>query len=171
MTAPADRIAELSRLETARDAALQALVDRTPIIGYLGVSFERLGDELTARLRFDPKIIGNPMLPAIHGGVTGAFLEITAIMTLAWDRVWAELEAGGPRAEAVAAGRFPPTPKTVDITIDYLRSGRARDAFARAQLTKQGRRIANLRAEAWQDERSRPIALAHGHFMTPEPPA
>ena len=29
---------------------------------------------------FSPKIIGNPMLPAIHGGLTGAFLETTAIV-------------------------------------------------------------------------------------------
>jgi hypothetical protein len=29
---------------------------------------------------FSPKIIGNPMLPAIHGGMTGAFLETTAIV-------------------------------------------------------------------------------------------
>jgi hypothetical protein len=29
---------------------------------------------------FSPKIIGSPILPAIHGGITGAFLETAAII-------------------------------------------------------------------------------------------
>ena len=171
MKSPLDKIAELQALEASRDAAIGRLVGRAPIVDLLGVRFERLGDEITARLHFDPKLIGNPTLPAIHGGVTGAFLEITAIMTLAWDRTWADLTAGGAAAEAIGEGRFAPMPKTIDITIDYLRSGRPRDVFARAEITKKGRRVANVRAEAWQDERARPIAGAHGHFMLPEPAA
>ncbi|MEO1331285.1 MAG: PaaI family thioesterase [Pseudomonadota bacterium] len=162
---PFDQIQEQ---EARRDAALEALTARIPYVQFLGVRFERLGDELTARLEFDPKLIGNPILPALHGGAMGGFLEITAIMQLAWDQTWGILRRGGPEAEAIAAGRFPATPKTVDLTIDYLRSARARSAFARAQVTKQGRRVANVRVEAWQDERDRPVAAAHGHFLLPE---
>ena len=58
-------------------------------------------------------------------------------------------------------------PKTIDFSIDYLRSGKPRDAYARAVVSKRGRRVANVRVEAWQDERQRPIATAHGHFMMP----
>jgi acyl-coenzyme A thioesterase PaaI-like protein len=39
------------------------------------------------------------------------------------------------------------------------------DTYGRAEITKQGRRVATVRAEAWQDDRSRPIAAAHGHFL------
>lgn len=166
---PADRLALAQALETVRDAALERLASRVPFVRFLGVSLERKGDELTARLAFDPKLIGNPLLPALHGGVTGAFLEITAIMQLAWDQAWARIEAGGEAAEAVEKGAFPPMPKTIDITVDYLRAGRARDVFARATVTRKGRRVANVRVEAWQDERDRPIAAAHGHFLLPEP--
>ncbi|MEP5152507.1 MAG: PaaI family thioesterase, partial [Planktotalea sp.] len=49
-----------------RDAALQALVSGVPYIQFLGIKFDRRGDELTAILPFDPKLIGNPFLPAIH---------------------------------------------------------------------------------------------------------
>ncbi len=155
-------------LKARRDEALARLVGRTPYHAFLGVSFQRLGDELTARLTYDDMLIGNPTLPAIHGGVTGAFLEITAIVQLAWDGVWEIMESGEAGAARIAAGDFPPNPKTIDVTIDYLRSGRPRDAYARAQVTKRGRQIANVRVEAWQDERARPIAVAHGHFLLPD---
>lgn len=151
-----------------RDAALSRLTETVPYNRFIGAEFSRMGDELTARLVYDRKLIGNPLIPALHGGVTGAFLEITAITQLAWDEVWTRLEAGGDPAAAIDAGRFPKWPKTIDFTIDYLRSGRARDAYARASVQKAGRRVANVRVEAWQDSRDRPIAAAHGHFLMPD---
>ncbi|MEL6794336.1 MAG: PaaI family thioesterase [Pseudomonadota bacterium] len=151
-----------------RDAALARLTETVPYHRFIGVTFGRMGDELTGRLNYSWKLIGNPMIPALHGGVTGAFLEITAITQLAWDEVWTRLEAGGQLADAIDEGRFPKMPKTIDFTIDYLRSGRARDAYARATVQKAGRRVANVRVEAWQDSRDRPIAAAHGHFLMPE---
>ncbi len=67
-----------------RDAALKALVDGIPYARFLGISFDRRGDELTAVLHYDDKLIGNPFLPALHGGVTSAFLEIAGMVELAW---------------------------------------------------------------------------------------
>jgi acyl-coenzyme A thioesterase PaaI-like protein len=158
----------VASIKARRDEALRRLVDSAPYHQFLGVSFQRLGDELTGRLAYDDRLIGNPAIPAIHGGVTGAFLEITAIVQLAWDTVW-EIMEGSPEGQArIAAGHFPPMPKTVDVTIDYLRSGRPRDCYARAHVTKRGRRVANVRVEAWQDERDKPIAIAHGHFLLPD---
>jgi acyl-coenzyme A thioesterase PaaI-like protein len=157
-------------LKARRDEALAKLVDSAPYHQFLGVSFQRLGDELTGRLTYSDMLIGNPAIPALHGGVTGAFLEITAIVQLAWDAAWEIMESGPEGAARIAAGDFPPMPKTIDVTIDYLRSGRPRDAYARAQVTKRGRRVANVRVEAWQDERDKPIAVAHGHFLLPEGP-
>jgi acyl-coenzyme A thioesterase PaaI-like protein len=155
-------------LKTRRDEALARLVDSSPYHRFLGVGFERMGDELTGRLTYSDMLIGNPAVPALHGGVTGAFLEITAIVQLAWDAVWEIMESGEAGAARIARGDFPPMPKTIDVTIDYMRSGRPRDAFARAQVTKKGRRVANVRVEAWQDERDKPIAVAHGHFLLPD---
>lgn len=157
-----------ARLEAERDAALAALTDAVPYNRFLGVRFDRLGDELTARLPFSEPLIGNPFLPALHGGATGAFLEITALMQLAWDRAWVIMEEGGEAATEVLTGHFPPMPKTIDITIDYLRSGRPRETFARARTQKSGRRVANLHVEAWQDARERPIAMLRGNFLMPD---
>ena len=150
-----------------RDAALKALVDGVPYIRFLGVEFERRGDELTAVMPFDEKLIGNPLLPALHGGATAAFLEITAIIGLSWSMLWEEIESGAVDPETLAGGRLPRLPKTIDFTVDYLRSGLPRDANARAQVNRSGRRYASVRVEAWQDNRSRPIAQATGHFLMP----
>jgi acyl-coenzyme A thioesterase PaaI-like protein len=148
-----------------RDAALARMVEAVPYGRFLGVSFDRRGDELTAVLSYDDRLIGNPLLPALHGGAIGAFLEMAAIMELAWAQVWERMEGGGPAAEAIEAGRFPPLPKTIDFTVDYLRSGLPRDAYARARVNRMGRRYASVHVEAWQDNRARLFAQATGHFL------
>ncbi len=150
-----------------RDAALTALVEGVPYIQYLGIRFDRRGDELTALLPFDEKLIGNPMLPAIHGGVTAAFLEVAAVIELSWQMLWPDIESGALDPDRLAAGELPRLPKTIDFTVDYLRSGLPRDAYARARVNRSGRRYASVHVEAWQDNRSRLFAQATGHFLMP----
>ncbi|WP_417210124.1 PaaI family thioesterase [Antarctobacter sp.] len=154
-------------IKQRRDAALSALVSGVPYMQYLGVSFDRRGDELTAVLSFDEKLIGNPFLPAIHGGVTAAFLEMTAMVTLSWTYLWQDIESGLLDPDEMARGALPRLPKTIDFTVDYLRTGLPRDAYARARVTRSGRRYASVQAEAWQDNRDRPIAEATAHFLMP----
>ncbi|MDW4498709.1 PaaI family thioesterase [Sulfitobacter sp. D35] len=150
-----------------RDATLRALVEGVPYIQYLGMQFERRGDELTGILPFDQKLIGNPMLPAIHGGVTAAFLEVTAIITLSWSYLWEDVESGAIDSTTLKDGGLPRLPKTIDFMTDYLRSGLPRDAYARARINRSGRRYASVHVEAWQDNRQRLFAQATGHFLMP----
>lgn len=151
-----------------RDNALAALVHGVPYIRFLGIEFERRGDELTAVVPFDEKLIGNPTLPALHGGVTAAFLEVTAIIELGWSILWDEIESGRVNLESVGSGFVPRLPKTIDFTVDYLRSGLPRDGYARARVNRSGRRYASVHVEAWQDNRSRLFAQATGHFLMPQ---
>jgi uncharacterized protein (TIGR00369 family) len=116
----------------------------SPFARCLGI---RETDDGTLMMPFTAKIIGNPILPAIHGGMTGAFLETAAIVGVA-----RELGVSAP-------------PKPIGLTINYLRSGRALDSFADVSIVKQGRRIVAFEARAWQDDRDKPIATAFGHFM------
>lgn len=139
---------------------LNALTDRIPYVDFLGVSFEYRGAELIGKLRYSDHLVGNPLLPALHGGATGAFLEITAIITLAWTRLCAD----GATAD-LSADTLPPYPKPIDISIDYLRSGKPQDTYSAATIMRLGRRVANVRTEAWQEDRNRPIASAHGNFL------
>lgn len=150
-----------------RDTALSALVEGVPYAQFLGISFDRRGDELTAVLKYDEKLIGNPLLPALHGGVTAAFLEVTAIIGLSWAMLWEGIESGRIDVATLEKGTLPRLPKTIDFTTDFLRSGLPRDGYARAHVTRSGRRYASVNAYAWQDNRDRPIAQATGHFLMP----
>ncbi|GGH52930.1 thioesterase [Frigidibacter albus] len=165
--APRARPEPVQVIKQRRDAALRALVAGVPYIQFLGIAFDRRGDELTATLPFDEKLIGNPMLPALHGGVTAAFLETTAIIELSWSLLWEEMEAGRIDATLLDPLHLPRLPKTIDFTVDYLRSGLPRDAYARARVNRSGRRYASVHVEAWQDNRSRLFAQATGHFLMP----
>ncbi|UWR23213.1 PaaI family thioesterase [Sulfitobacter sp. S190] len=156
-------------IKQRRDAALRALLDGVPYVRFLGIEFERRGDELTGILPFKDSLIGNPILPALHGGATAAFLEVTAVMTLNWAFIWSDLEAGKLDLEGAAPKDLPRLPKTVDFTVDYLRTGLPRDAYARARVTRSGRRYASVQVEGWQDNRERPFAQAMGHFVMPQP--
>ena len=132
---------------SASQAELDAILARIPYARFLGVRMELHGDEMTGVLPFAGHIIGNPTLPALHGGVIGAFMEMTALLQLS------------------IAENLTRQPRPVDVSIDYLRSGRPVDTFARALIKKVGRRIANVQVEAWQDARGAPIAALHGHFL------
>ena len=126
---------------------LRAMLDAVPYSKFLGLDAEVQGGELITTLRYTPHLIGNPALPALHGGTLGALLESAAIFELIW------------RSETIVL------PKTITFTVDYLRSGAARDTYAHASITRQGKRVANVRVEAWQTERATPVATAHAIFL------
>lgn len=145
-----------------REGLLRALVDGVPYIRFLGIQFDRRGDELTAVLPFREDLIGNPALPALHGGATAGFLEVAAMIELAWSTLWDGVEAEGALPEGPLK-----LPKTIDFTVDYLRAGLPRDAYARARVNRSGRRYASVHVEAWQDNRARLFAQGTGHFLMP----
>ena len=89
-------------------------------------------------------------------------------MTLSWTILWPGIESGEVDVEAMVAGDLPRLPRTIGITVDYLRAGLPRDAYARALVTRSGRRYASVRVEGWQDNRDRPYATASGHFLMPQ---
>ena len=130
-----------------RAEALEAFLKSMPFGQFMGMECVVRGDEMTAILPFRDHLIGNSAIPALHGCSVGAFLEITAM------------------AQVFLLTELEKPPRPIDLTVDYLRSGAARDTFARATVTKLGRRIANVRAEAWQDRRDKPIAAIHAHFL------
>ena len=145
--------ASLEQLRGARARGdVRAMIAAIPYARFLGLDLELADDELRGVLRYSDALIGDPTLPALHGGTIGALLENTALLQIAWD------------IDLVAL------PKTISFTIAYLRSGKPRDVYARATITRQGRRVANVQVEAWQEERARPIATAAGQFLIQSAP-
>jgi uncharacterized protein (TIGR00369 family) len=134
-------------MSASRADRLAEVLARVPYVKFLGMSADLAGDEMTAVLPFADHLVGNTHLPALHGGVLGAFLEMTALCQLA---------VREPQRRQ---------PRTIDVTIEYLRPGRALTTYARADVRKIGRRIANVHVEAWQESRASPVAALRGHFM------
>lgn len=139
----------VERLTAARaTGSYQELLDAVPYSRFLGLTAAReASGELVTTMKFADHLIGNPALPALHGGTLGALLESAAIFELLC------------RAEDIVL------PKTITITVDYLRSGGPVDTHARGIVTRHGRRVANVRVEAWQTDRAQPIATAHAIFL------
>lgn len=155
-------------IKQRRDAVLDALCKRIPFHRFMGISFERKGDELTGVMRYADQLIGNPLVMRLHGGGTASFLESTALITLAWRNIWDAMEAGELDLEKLEQGGLPPMPKTINMTTDYMRPGLARDAYARATIRRAGRRYASVHVEAWQDHRDVIFVQASGHFLMPQ---
>ncbi len=126
---------------------MNPVLESIPYARFLGVTIERRDGVLECILPFREEIIGNPMLPAVHGGVIGAFLELTAILRLID-------ESGTDRV-----------PKPISFAIDYLRSAGPSPTRARADIFKFGRRVAVVRVVAWQDDPTRPVAAGNGKFL------
>ena len=92
---------------------------------------------------FGPMVEGRPQ--HFHGGATAGLLENAGYAAL--------------RTALLAAGRDPLL-KPINITVQYLAAGKSQASFAVGRITRLGRRNANITVEAWQNDRTRPIATA-----------
>lgn len=137
---------------TDTDKITQALT-RIPYAQTLGIKPLFIGEELTLIMPYLDSNIGNPTLPALHGGSISGLMEMAAIVQLI-------IEKGGE-------GKLP---KPIGVNVDYLRKGHPKDTYARAVIFKQGSRVANVRVRAWQEDYDKPIAVMHGHYLTSKEP-
>lgn len=139
-------IAEARRLARER-GDFDAITGLVPYAGWLGIQMQHDDALPSFTLPFVPMLVGNPRLPAIHGGVTAAFMETAALLHLVY--VLDETRV----------------PKSIDFSIDYLRSGQCLDSHARCEVTRLGRRVAQVQICCWQADSARPVALARAHFL------
>jgi uncharacterized protein (TIGR00369 family) len=127
-------------------------IGRSPYLDFLGVQRQDVpaGQSGLFRLPFKPELIGNPLLPALHGGVVAGFAESAAILHLAFSNPMLAI-----------------SPKGIDFAIDYLRSAKPVDTWAQCTTVRQGSRVALVQALLWQDDPSRPIAATRSHCLLP----
>lgn len=72
-----------TRLQQAHERGnYDALLNLIPYARLIGIECTRLGDELLFRMPANKDNIGNPILPAIHGGVIAGFMELSAALHL-----------------------------------------------------------------------------------------
>jgi uncharacterized protein (TIGR00369 family) len=136
-------------------AASEPVLPATPIpyVEFLGIRVAPAGDAPLFRLPFQDKLIGNPQLPALHGGVIAAFAETAATLHL---------------IGSLGGAKFP---KSIDFSIDYLRSGRPEESFAACEVVRVGARAALVQVRCWQKSPAQPIAVARAHFLLTRAPA
>jgi len=125
----------------------QRVLSAIPYAQFLGLQVSLEGETLLTRMPPAKRLIGNPVLPALHGGTIGALLETAAIL------------------ELLRQTETERIPKPINVTVQYLRSARVVETFARAEITRHGRRVANVQVRAWQEDEARPVAAAQTHFL------
>lgn len=130
-----------------QSADYRELIEQIPYARHLGLQCRRFGSDVIFILPKNDANLGNPILPAIHGGVIGGFVELSASLHL------------------IMFNEAPRLPRIVDFSIDYLRAGLHRETYAECRVTRQGSRVANVMITAWQKSRQEPIALGRGHFL------
>lgn len=118
-----------------------------PYLDYLGIRIAPDPVLPVFRLPFAPKLVGNPMLPALHGGVIAGFAETAAILHLNQTL----------RSEKL--------PKGIDFSLDYLRSAGPEETFASCEVVRRGSRVALVHVRLWQRDPDRPIAVARSHCL------
>lgn len=136
----------MSLAQTLADIRQRAEWDRLPhaipFAHTLDLRVDVRGESFTCVLPYARSLIGNPMVPALHGGAVGAFLECAGVLHMLW------------------SADTPSIPKTINFSVNYLLSCRAQDTYANAYVVKLGKRVSNLRIEAWQSTPDKPVAVA-----------
>jgi uncharacterized protein (TIGR00369 family) len=116
-----------------------------PYAKLLGLSTDRTGGETLWIMPFGQEVLGRPGF--LHGGAIAGLLEFAALGTL--------FEA---LDEDVVV-------KPINVTVQFMRGGVELETYAAASVTRLGRRVANIEAHAWQEDRTKPIASAQMNVM------
>ncbi|HOA94628.1 MAG TPA: PaaI family thioesterase, partial [Quisquiliibacterium sp.] len=127
-----------------------ALERPVPYVEFLGIRSSPTEQGTLYRMPYQEKLIGNPRLPALHGGVVAGFGETAALLSL---------------IERLKGEKFP---KSIDFSIDYLRSGRPEETFADCEIVRIGSRVALVQVRCWQKNPGYQIAVMRGHFLLTE---
>jgi len=136
---------EINELKKNND--YEAMVNLIPYAKSIGIETGMIGEHIVSSLRFSESNIGNPAIPALHGGVVAGFMENTALFHLIWEH---ELQN---------------IPKIINFSIDYLRPGGSETTYSQCEVVRLGKRIALCNIKAWQVDSEKPIATARGHFL------
>ena len=127
---------------------LARLFASTPFFRFLGMSFNSVEvGRVEIEIPFRQELIGNPELPALHGGVISALLD-----TCGGAAVWSQLGKG----DRVS---------TVDLRVDYLRPGRPETLIGVGRVIRLGNRVGVAELKAFHPNREEePVAVGTGVY-------
>jgi len=126
---------------------VNANLSRVPFFRFLNFEVQSLDSlHAVAEMTFETRHIGNPVMEHYHGGIIASFMEATAAIAVHPD--FTEVPA-----------------KPINLTVDYLRPGVKGPLYARANVTRKGRRIASVSVISWQTDEEKTIAEGLYHFL------
>lgn len=141
-----------------------AMMRLMPYAQTMGMRVHALEDTgLVCQMPFDASLIGNVELPAIHGGALSSFMEMAATVEVARRQLGQEALDGQMDIDQISD--IVPVP--LNVTVQYLRSAKDQDCYARAEVLKLGRRSNTVLCRLWQDDESKPVASMTGIFVSP----
>lgn len=109
-----------------KEALKQLMEEMIPFNKFLGIKCSTIGEGFVRlELPWRAEFIGDPMRPAMHGGVISTMADVAGGMA-----VWASLLDPHMRVS------------TIDLRIDYLRPGRLATLVAEAHVVRRGNRVA-----------------------------
>lgn len=121
-----------------------------PYARTMGMEVDRIEDGVPViAYDFCERVEGRPGF--LHGGALSGLMEMAAFAAL--------------RAELRKRGNEDLQAKPVNISIEFLRGGVVQRTFAMGRIIRAGRRVANVRVEAWQSDRDKPVASAWMNFL------
>lgn len=123
------------------------IIEQIPYAKLLGIEALNMGEELFFVLPPANSNVGNPTLPALHGGALGGFLELSASMHLMMNLPTQVI------------------PKVVDISVDFVRPGRMENLYSLCTVVRQGRKLVNVSVNCWHKHRDESVATARAHFL------
>ena len=128
------------------------MIDMPVLPPYARALDMRIVDELDGApviaMPFADRVQGRPGF--LHGGAISGLLEIAAIAA-----IHRALRAKGSDSAI----------KQVNVTVDFMRGGVDHITFAVGEVTRLGRTMANVEAQAWQEDRDKPIAMGYMHYL------
>jgi uncharacterized protein (TIGR00369 family) len=128
-------------------------ISAIPYSQALDMQMHEVGDGVAViSMPYAKALVGDPKTGVIHGGAVSALMDTcggAAVMC-------------HPEALAGTA--------TIDLRIDYMRAATPGQRItARAECYHVTRSVAFVRAEAWDEDRARPVAAATGAFTVERP--
>ncbi|PCJ11736.1 MAG: hypothetical protein COB04_18670 [Gammaproteobacteria bacterium] len=118
-----------------------------PYYEYLGIEISEIqADQVSSLMPFQDRLIGNPMIKAIHGGALSGFLECTGLIC-----ILSALQLQN-RFKLKTQEELAP-PATINQTVEYLNRTGPVDTRAVSVITKLGRRVASVQTTAYQNDK------------------
>ena len=129
-------------------AQAAARILHSPQCNLLGLTLVPSDRYVIVKLPYAERLVGNPATGVLHGGVITTLIDSSCGLA-----VFAAL----PQYEMIA---------TLDLRIDYLRPATPHlDVYCKAECYRLSHHVAFVRATAYQDDSSQPLAYSVGTFM------